>query len=591
MANDALYPNQLTPENQKILAPILEFRERWAFQPDVLGISRCDLRILLLADGPLDFSDDDFGLSAFVRTLASQLPLRVRLQITIAHIGDAPLDQQLANEPLVTRRIPLFKFDDADHFSSDMYDQVWLFGFQQTFSGHEFRGRPGSGYPVGRLSDRELRAISEFMNGGGGFFATGDHGALGTALGGSVPRVRSMRLWPNPSPVDDPADEVGMRGPRRNDTTTVGYDAISQFSDQSDDIPQTIIPTMFTAYSGFWKFAFPHPLLCSATGVIRVMPDHPHEGECTIPASPNARLNFEGLEFEEYPEVSPGQRLLPVVIATSIVGDNLNAGGSKTNTVGHRFGSISAYDGHRVDLGRVVTDATWHHFVNVNLVGDKNFTPVSELPANDPKRRGFLATAQGQEAFNKIKAYFRNIALWLCRPSQIRCINRRWLWELVYNHRVVEAVATKFSVDVTDFGPDLVYDIGRHARDALGNFAGQCQTRELLIKLIWPEIDLEFIPHIDPWNPFPPPPPEADDRIPWTDIEIFSDLALGGAIVRLWADPVLRRGGREVDDELVQQAVREGARRGFELAVQSAERSLGSFSSQVRTMSRRSTAQ
>jgi hypothetical protein len=29
----------------------------------------------------------------------------------------------------------------------------------------------------------------------------------------------------------------------------------------------------------------------------------------------------------------------------------------------------AAYDGHRVDLGRSVTDPTWHHFFNINLWG------------------------------------------------------------------------------------------------------------------------------------------------------------------------------------------------------------------------------
>ena len=35
-----------------------------------------------------------------------------------------------------------------------------------------------------------------------------------------------------------------------------------------------------------------------------------------------------------------------------------------------RFGVGQAtYDGHRADVGRVVCDSTWHHFVNVNLTG------------------------------------------------------------------------------------------------------------------------------------------------------------------------------------------------------------------------------
>lgn len=38
----------------------------------------------------------------------------------------------------------------------------------------------------------------------------------------------------------------------------------------------------------------------------------------------------------------------------------------------HTFGAICAYDGWRAGpngVGRVVTDATWRHFINLNLVG------------------------------------------------------------------------------------------------------------------------------------------------------------------------------------------------------------------------------
>lgn len=41
----------------------------------------------------------------------------------------------------------------------------------------------------------EAEAIARFMEGGGGFFATGDHYTLGSSLCGIVPRVRSMRRW------------------------------------------------------------------------------------------------------------------------------------------------------------------------------------------------------------------------------------------------------------------------------------------------------------------------------------------------------------------------------------------------------------
>ena len=91
----------------------------------------------------------------------------------------------------------------------------------------------------------------------------------------------------------------------------------------------------------------------------------------------------------------------------------------------HSFGGISAYDGHRSGVGRVVTDATWHHFVNINLVGD-----IGE-PEGTVKSLGFLASASGQAHFEEIKTYYRNIATWLARPENISCMNSRLVIKLV----------------------------------------------------------------------------------------------------------------------------------------------------------------
>lgn len=83
---------------------------------------------------------------------------------------------------------------------------MWLFAVESSFG------------PA--LDAPELRAISEFMDGGGGIFATGDHEDLGVAMCGAIPRVRSMRKWhwPDPGPNGEPvAPSAG--GPDRFDTT------------------------------------------------------------------------------------------------------------------------------------------------------------------------------------------------------------------------------------------------------------------------------------------------------------------------------------------------------------------------------------
>src|SRR5205085_7954271 len=101
----------------------------------------------------------------------------------------------------------------------------------------------------------EAEAIAQFMENGGGFFATGDHANLGGELCSQIPRVRSMRRWyftGSPSMVSPPGPggEPGAPpplGPNRHDTTRPGLDMVSKFEDQSDEVPQEIHPTMYDA--------------------------------------------------------------------------------------------------------------------------------------------------------------------------------------------------------------------------------------------------------------------------------------------------------------------------------------------------------
>ena len=164
------------------------------------------------------------------------------------------------------------------------------------------------------------------MNKGGGVFATGDHGTLGNSLCGAITRVRSMRRWDNAS------GEVGMNDPRRNDTNRPGHDAGTQFDDQSDDIPQSIQPKLYSGWlSGFWRETYPHPILCSPLGRITVLPDHPHEGECIEP-SDLTQIYLDG--SQEYPAGAA-----PEIIAKSSVLSG-STGGTKQATQFQIFGAI-----------------------------------------------------------------------------------------------------------------------------------------------------------------------------------------------------------------------------------------------------------
>lgn len=531
-------------------------RDKFVIEENASGIiyylRPCKVRVLIVVDG-LDFSLADFGLRTFVETLLTARSY-VKFEITLGHILGASGAAMMDPDARIAGRIPQFKFDNNAHFTPDKYDVVFLFGIATSFN-------RGAGYPNDSLSNAELQALAQFQNGGGGLFATGDHGALGKALCHKVARARSMRLWDSTNGNIN-SDEVSMSGPRRNDTNRIGPSAGSQFGDQSDDVPQPISPKIYSVFNGIWQYRFPHPVLCGPRGPIRVMPDHPHEGECITPLNPNLNLSFTAALGPEYPAaVGPGPRPLPEIISTSTVLSG-TVSGFKMPTIAQSFGGICAYDGHRAGVGRVVTDATWHHFVNVNLIGD-----LSE-PPGDPKRLGFLASAVGQVHLNDIKAYYRNLAVWLARPGNIRCMNARLLWWTVFSDRVLEAVLTTRTVKLAQVSTHTLWLIGRHARDVLGRFASQCQTRRLAID-IFPVALAERLPGLDPWFD----PPDDDDRkpdvdAPWIDMSAALDVGLGAALVALNEDfdNPTAKSVEKVKDEAIVESAQRGAEAGLKAA-------------------------
>lgn len=557
--------DHLSSEN-KILLDISRRRELLRrTRPELLIpvlLRPCQIDILLVADGGLYFNEDDFGLEAFIETLLSPPGAYVRFNLTLAHRQGWVTDHQmLSGNSRIVRRIKGFRFDNSDHFTTDRYDQVWLFGIE------------ASGSPT----NAELRVISEFMDGGGGVFATGDHGALGKALCGSIPRVRSMRLW------DDSSGRVGMTDSDRNDTNRAGRDTSSEFNDQSDDIPQPIQPKLYHQRQGIWRVSYPHPLLCGPKGAIRIMPDHPHEGECIEPTDTDRQDTYDGYTITEYPANAGSPRPLPKVIATSSVPAGNKAadrGFEKAPTDPHAFGGISVYDGHYANVGRVVTDATWHHFININLIGDDI---VQRTDPTNHKAQGFLSSPQGQAYLEGIKTYFRNIAVWIARPSQIHCMNTHLIWNLLWHHRVIEAVSTRPDVNFELADAGYILDVGKHARDVLGRYASQCQSRRLAIDILRPKIDEKLLERLDPWWPKPKPIPDprpGPDPVPWVTPEPLLELALGGALIALREEfPEPNPEIREEAEEIIDEVIERGVEKALEVATESIDNSLEEFAS------------
>jgi len=325
---------------------------------------KCTPKILVYTDG-LSFSNTDFGLTEFLDALTSTTihGMTPIVKTALRFSGNADFEN--------------FTFSTSN-FKKSKYDVLFLFGFA-----------------TGNLPASERDAISKFMQDGGGVFATGDHATLGQRIGGQLPRIKHMRYWNNPDvPSRNLVDRITTNHP--------GVDNQYQFEDQSDSIPQRLYPKYYydPVSPNNLALSKPHYLLQHPTkAIIEVFPDHPHEGECVEPVSLTTTFSLDGITFDEFPESLPGVRPAPEVIAKS-----MSSGGGfpgKHPVSPREFGAICAYDGHDADVGRAVTDATWHHFINVNLI------PNSDGPGLDA------------DSLDRVKTYFRNIAEWLM-PKTVR---------------------------------------------------------------------------------------------------------------------------------------------------------------------------
>jgi hypothetical protein len=374
----------------------------------------------------------DFHLGEFVACLEETSWVGFDLEITKAHRAVSGHEGFTAAEIKADRGADVigFRFDEAftiDGQSLTLADFDIVMFFSIAF-----------GNPDGSR-DSEAQAIARFMEAGGGFFGTGDHSNIGASVLGLVPRVRSMRRWwGSTGPNGEPAAPQVI-GSERIDTTRAGPDGVTHFEDQSDEIAQEIKPKLYqSGFGGGLHIAqvkyLPHPLLCSPDGRITVLPDHMHEGMCEVPDTLAARtFRLDGADVREYPDYTPpdapagyvAQPLAPEVVATgevlagvtTLAFDPVHPSDPEP-TEGRIFGVIGAWDGHRVGRGRVVVDSTWHHFVDINLSGDRHLEDNDLGEEHLQKQFGFYVpgedgTREPNAAYGMIKAYYRNLIYWL----------------------------------------------------------------------------------------------------------------------------------------------------------------------------------
>lgn len=352
-------------------------------------------------------SGDWFGFSEVVRVLGALPGYRLtRAHRDVDPGGPLGWDGDRARfRPDVER----FRFDAVD---LSAFGQIWLFGI----------GAPADTAP---LLDSEVAAIAEFMDGGGGVFATGDHADIGASMCGRIPRVRSMRTWFVKNPPDNEPRAPDPIDAQRLDTTVWGAEetrgsADFRFNNQSDDRPAAITPTPAGRV---------HPLLDLGRGRrLEHLPDHMHEGAVIDPFDPAMRMSrtwtVAGRAIDEYPTAPDGSQPRPQVLAlgttfgghTTISHEVWHIGSNVATAPGDRtHGVIGAYDGRTASVGRVVVTSTFHQFADVNIIGDPR--AVTPTGAVDPVRRlGFRASVAGLAHLGTQRAWWGVIARWLNRP-------------------------------------------------------------------------------------------------------------------------------------------------------------------------------
>jgi hypothetical protein len=208
------------------------------------------------------------------------------------------------------------------------------------------------------LSSKDCTGITRFHQQGGGIFTTRDHQDMGVSMCalntlGGFHYFHSRQLDPDDSRCC--ADD--------SYTPSISYP--NYHSGRNGDY-QTIAPAEPA-----------HELLQKGEGLIEYFPAHPHEGGIGIPdGTTHARVIATGTS-----QVT--DRSFNLVVA----GDRISDGNGNT-------------------LGRFVAQSTFHHLVDYNWDISKGCpTFVAEAPGDGYQKH--------PEALNDIKAYVRNLVLWL----------------------------------------------------------------------------------------------------------------------------------------------------------------------------------
>lgn len=414
--------------------------------------------ILIVVDTEISVSPaSNFGISSVIDLLRNTTVGCMSFNIEIA-VRSNQTFSVIANPSQTEAKYRGFRFNSVHNGTDviDKYEQIWCFGFKPSNSGSSDDAEidlPTS-LPA---TNAELEKLDEWMTEKkGGLFGTGDHHFLGASMCRKIPRLGTMRRWTNadgvPS-IDQPDRIDTLRPPPpQSDYVAGGPRNLNNFQHQGD---LTVQPIRWTRWrSVYWPFPFkrsrPHPVLCHPTlGPIDVMPDHAHEGLCVPSPDLTAKKQFNN--EAEYPNhISGGTKPEPEIIAwgSNLDSDDWNfAKGEQPGRNNNPM--IAVYDGHQAGVGRVATDSTWHHWMDININAIK---------------------AANNNDWKKISRYFINLAVWLNPPGySTKCF-------------YLSVVASHFqAVGFQEyFGKATTLQLGNSLRDYLISLYGPCWVTDII---------------------------------------------------------------------------------------------------------------
>lgn len=481
----------------------------------------CTPHILVYTDLSGGFADhQDFALHQFVQTLIQSEIHGKTPKVTTAHRSNNS-----------SADLPAYTFDDAnDGLTIGRYDVCFLFGISSS----------------GDLPSSEREAIAQFMEDGGGVFATGDHDELGAWLSAELPRVRAMRKWR--VDVPDASDSTRLT------TNLPGANSTTEFVDQEDQHPQRIFLNYRTEAGGIGHV---HPILQRCAGPITHIPDHPHEGECLVPTDLATTFPLGGVQKTEWPEESGDQPVPEMVALAMSHGGWLDVNG-KEPVVPRSFITLCAYDGHRAEVGRVITDATWHHFVDINIDG-----------GGTPDRGGALMpNGVDLPEMVALREHWVNMAAWLMPENVRMCLRwsillRETLRYPLYEELVVPELSTQDAAALASVGAQIRRALSSHrppwiatamVQDTLVEAAGsRSAARKILARA---------------------------ERLGCAVTDI-ADATLGGAAAG-WLHAAQRVDPAKIRHEELAEAAARSGRRALKLALRHARKELSEAASELR---------